>query len=87
MKIVVPAAVSLALTASLADQVAVGDVLARQVAILLMLKNRNPEPSRSDRRTRWSPWDILGKNKPTGVGCRRSGYVLPPAAHPEPVSP
>ena len=28
------------------------------------------------------PGDILGKNAPPGVGRLRSGYALPPSAHP-----
>jgi hypothetical protein len=40
------------------------------------------DPTAPTARRRPSPVDILGKIAPPGVICRRSGYALPPSAHP-----
>src|SRR5262245_10285332 len=65
-------------------RLAVGDVLARQVAILLSLKNRNAEPSRSDRPDDAAPpWGYPGEKRAAGGGLTSVG-LRPPSVSPPP---
>src|ERR1700756_2071303 len=64
-------------------RLAVGDLSARQALILQMMKNHMLSPTTPNARRTSAPW---GKRAALGMAWLRSGYALPPSAHPQRLS-